>query len=126
MGRIIEVDILVIIVRERAYFSNNLKVILQSRSYGISLDIDNRCWKMVKSLTMMKILKEEKQIEGIFAWDNLGLTGSTDWTFPGSSSSSGIWIEANLWQRKDTPFFSYLPKYGASIEIHAHRRGLFK
>lgn len=67
MGRIIEVDILVIIVRERAYFSNNLKVILQSRSYGISLDIDNRCWKMVKSLTMMKILKEEKQIEGIFA-----------------------------------------------------------
>lgn len=61
MGRIIEVDILVIVVREGAYFSSNLEVILQSRSYGISLDVDGRCRKEVKSLAMMKILKRRRK-----------------------------------------------------------------
>lgn len=45
MGRITELDILVIVVREGAYFSNILEVILQSRGYGISLEVDGRCRK---------------------------------------------------------------------------------
>lgn len=60
MGRITELDILVTVVREGAYFSNILEDILQSRSYGISLEVDGRCKKLVKSLTMMKILKKKK------------------------------------------------------------------
>lgn len=67
-----------IVVREGAYLSNILEVILQSRSYGISLEIDGRRRKEVKSLTMMTFLKKKKKIEGFFAWDNLGPTEYTE------------------------------------------------
>lgn len=68
-----------IVVREGAYLSNILEVILQSRSYGISLEIDGRRRKEVKSLIMMTFLKKKKKkIEGFFAWDNLRPTEYTE------------------------------------------------